>query len=372
MKIGIVILHCLQTHASRYVGEVTKHFIKQGHEVHVFTNRWDALDPAVIVHKIPVFPYNDYLRELSFTILASIITKFYKLDVTMAQATRYFSPDVCYMQFVYKEWISFMKRNGFAPVFPNIFALWVEGWNTRRAKRVIAMSNIVKKELMKNHRVPEANINIIYSGVDLNKFNPAKRAVVSNDIRHKLGLNSDDIVIISVGNPYTRKGLEYAVKALPLIFDKRVKLLVLGRDIGNDKFENYKKLAENVGVSERLIYGGFRGDVENFYAASDIFLLPTLYEPFGLVVLEALSAGLPVVVSKTAGAAELVEDGKEGILLKDPKDEKEIATAINMLLENERYKKFGKNARLKAEKYPWSRLANELLNVFEEVKTGKK
>ena len=109
-------------------------------------------------------------------------------------------------------------------------------------------------------------------------------------------------------------------------------------------------------------------DVGKIYAACDIFVLPTFYEPFGLVILESMACGLPAVTSKLAGAAELIDDGKDGIHLKDPKNFQVLAEELNYLMLNDSVrKKMGKNAREKAEKHTWERTAKIMLNAFEEV-----
>ena len=116
------------------------------------------------------------------------------------------------------------------------------------------------------------------------------------------------------------------------------------------------------------MYCGFTNEIEKYFSSADIFVFPTLYEPFGLVILEAMASGLPVVTSKLAGAAELIENGKDGLLLDDPKNPKEIAEKVNYLIENERIRRaMGRNARKKAEKHPWERTAKEMLEVFEKI-----
>ncbi len=358
MKIGIVIIHALNTMASRYALEVTDDFIKKGHEVHVFTNKHDEFDKRVIVHKIPVFLFGFRMQETSFFALATLITKFYKFDVTMAQATRFFTPDVAYQQFVYKNWAKKTKTMGIS----NKIVSAIEGYNLRKSKKIIVMSNQIKKEIIKYHGIPEGKIRVVYSGIDSKFFKPNKK--YRKEIRQKLGLSNNEIVLVFAGNPYSRKGLNYLVKVLPLI--KNAKLIVIGRDLGKDKITNYQILAEKLGVADRLIYAGFSKEINKFFAASDIFVFPTLYEPFGLVILEAMASGLPVVTSASAGAAELIGE-KEGLLLKNPRSPKEIASKINYLIDNNLIKKFGKNARRKAENYTWKKTAREMERVFEEV-----
>lgn len=364
MKIAIVI-RCCRTHgSSRYVSEIVKEFVKEN-EVHVFTNNWDPLDPRVHIHKIPTISNNFYLYEASFNFISTIVLKTKKFDIALAQPTRYFSPDVGYMQFVYKEWAEYKKKNNIPLLLGDTLLPMIEKINVKRAKKIITMSENLKEQVIKHYKVPEEKIRVIYSGVNLNEFNPENKKKYNYEIRRKLGIDNNDIVLLFVGNPFKRKGLEYAIEALTKI-RKNTKLLVFGKNVGND-IANYQKIAKKLGVRGRFVYGGFTDKISEYFAAGDIFLFPTLYEPFGLVVLEAMASGLPVVVSQEAGAAELVENGKHGLLLNNPKDSDEIAEKVNYLIDNNLIRKFGKNARREAEKHTWERTAKEMLKVFKEV-----
>jgi len=360
MKLGVVIIHARKHRSSRYIIEAGKYFAKK-HKVILFTNRHDALDKRIKVKKIPLPNLGFRAKELFFILLSSIIVKLYNPDVTMSQATRFFSPDIAYQQFVYKEWHRKTKSNSVI----NKMVEWMEGFNLRRAKKIIVMSNALKEEIMKNYAIGSNKIETIYSATDNEFFNPKHKKTYKSKIRKKLGFSLTDKVMIFVGNPFQRKGLEYLIKALPKIRD--AKLLVMGRD----NKEPYIELAERIGVADRVVFGGFTPDINQYFAAADIFVFPTLYEPFGLVILEAMASGLPVITSRTAGAAELIEDGKEGLLLDDPASPKEIAEKVNYLIDNNLINKIGRNARKKAEKYTWEKTAEEMEKVFEEVANMK-
>ena len=114
-----------------------------------------------------------------------------------------------------------------------------------------------------------------------------------------------------------------AIKALARLRSSDVALMVAGK--GN--IPDYRELARGGGVEKRVVFTGPTEQSWNYYAASDIFLLPTLYEPFGLVILEAMAAGLLELVSGEAGAAELVRDGTDALLLEDAGDVYEIAAS---------------------------------------------
>jgi UDP-glucose:(heptosyl)LPS alpha-1,3-glucosyltransferase len=202
---------------------------------------------------------------------------------------------------------------------------------------------------------------VVYNGVNLIDFNfdQEKR----QEMRGKLGLKDDEVALLFSGYEFGRKGLGYILKSLPKISDG-AKLLV----VGNDDPLPYEKLASKLGVRDKVVFAGFVPDIAACYAASDIFVFPTIYEPFGLVITEALSTGLPVVTSKLAGAAEIMDDGRDGLLLNDPTDQSEIAEKINFLIDNEDIRRaIGDNGRKTAKKYSWNVAAQKTMDVYEEV-----
>jgi UDP-glucose:(heptosyl)LPS alpha-1,3-glucosyltransferase len=363
MRIAIVIGHCRNFKSSRYVIEITKYFCEQGHEVHLFTNSWDDLDDRVIVHKIPMISKNFQIREISFIIFTSISMLFRKFDIKLSQASRYFSPNICEMQFVYKRWAELKRENKHKININDLFVPLMEKYNLSRCEKVIAISDIVKEEIIDLHKINPGKINVVHSGANLEFFNPDKRKF-RKKILEKHNIDPREAVIIFVGNPFGRKGLDYAIKALPKIKYNNFKFLVIGKD---DK-KPYLELAKKLGVEDKIVFAGLTTEINKYFASSDIFLFPTLYEPFGLVILEAMASGIPVITSKTAGAAELIDDMKNGMILDDPTDYNKITEKLNYLLENrERLRKIGKEARKKAEKYSWNTTAKKMLTVFKKV-----
>ena len=166
------------------------------------------------------------------------------------------------------------------------------------------------------------------------------------------------------GGDWERKGLLYVIEALSLLPRPDVKLVVVGS--GDRKF--YGQLAELKQVRERILFISHSSNLWEYYAASDLFVFPTIYEPFGLVIVEAMASGLPVITSRVAGAADVIIDEVNGLLLRDPSDVNDLAAKIELLLSDAKLRKtMGERARDTAEKLSWGRAAEKTLKVYNSV-----
>jgi UDP-glucose:(heptosyl)LPS alpha-1,3-glucosyltransferase len=366
MKIAFVLSKCHAAGSSKNVLEVSRHFSKKGHEVHIFANTCDPLGENMRFHKIPSVTSNYLIRESVTSLLETLILKGYVFDVTVSQPARYLFPDVSHVRFITKLAV---EQTGAKPSLSSKVSIAAEKLGLAKSRKIIAMSNAVRDDLVKEYNIPEEKISVVYDGVNTKDFSPRNRKTFSGEIRDRLGIDGSAVVVSFVGNPFSRKGVEHIVRALPMINEKNLKVIITGKDDPS----RYKEISEKLGVSDKIIWNiGTSREVNKILGASDIFVFPTVYEPFGLVVTEAMASGVPPVVSKCAGAAELIEDGKEGMLLDNPKDQKEIAGKINYLIDNNLFKKMGNAARAKAEQYTWERTAEDMLAVFEDVIKLKK
>ena len=375
MKIGIVLSRCHRFGSSRYVIETVPYFVKKGHEVHIFANTWDPIESGnVFFHKTPrLFNGNMLLRESVNTLTNTLIQRFQKFDVTLAQPTRYFTPDVGEMQFVYKAWIDYKKsrgiQDGIKIKISDNWLSWMEKRNVNKCKEFIVLAKCVKRDVVKGYGIPEDKVAVCYSGVNLDEFHPRNRNVFRVDTRKKFGVKDHEPLILFVGNPFSRKGLDYLIKALSFFKDREFKLLVSGKDDPTP----YIQLSKKLGIDKKIIYNlGLTSEIKKIFAAADMFVFPTLYEPFGLVILEAMASGLPVITSRIAGAAELIDHNIDGLVLKNPENVDEVRESIQYLLDNPKKSKLiGKKAREKAETYSWANTAKCMLKVLERVGEGK-
>lgn len=222
----------------------------------------------------------------------------------------------------------------------------------------------MQKEFARHYGDVAKNIIVIPNGVDTLRFHPTNRLFCRDQIRQKHGVSRSDPLLMFAGGGWERKGVRYIIEALPLLSKRTVKLIIIGSD--DEKF--YGQLAELKRVRERIIFVPHSSNLWEYYAASDIFVFPTLCEPFGLVIVEAMASGLPVITSRVAGAADLIIDGVNGLLLRASSDVNDLAAKIELLLSNAELRKtMGERAREIAEKFSWDQVAQETLEVYNTV-----
>jgi len=178
-----------------------------------------------------------------------------------------------------------------------------------RLRAVICNSHMVRADVLRHFRVAEAKLHVVYNGVDLDHFHPRHRDALRTQARSALGCADGDLLFAFVGSGFERKGLRFAIDALARSADARLRLAVAGEDRDAARFAAQARAA---GVADRVRLLGGVEDVRPLYAAADCFILPTLYDPFPNAALEALAMGLPVIVSRRCGAAELVRTGENG------------------------------------------------------------
>jgi len=369
---------------SRYTAELAERFVKSN-EVHLLTTNYDYEIPNLIVHKKPMikkpFWFQILLNAYYNTKYSKNLKKKFDIDIIHSQGAESLNCDVltahsCHRASIKKHNEIFKRECSFPKYFFFKIARWL--WPLNRivlsiekrviekgSKKIIAVSKEVKREILENYKVPPEKIVVIPNGVDLEKFkpNPSKR----QEIRNKYNIKPNEKLLMFCGHNFRGKGLKFVIEALSNL-SKEVKLLV----VGGDNPAPYIKLASKLGVKNRIIFTGtVSKNIENYYQASDIFVFPTYYESFGLVVLEAMACGLPVLVSKVNGLEDIIKEGENGFFIKrDPED---IRQKVNVLIRNKDLKnQISKNARKTAEKYSWDEVAKKTLQVYRKVLESKK
>ena len=232
----------------------------------------------------------------------------------------------------------------------------------------IVVSKGLKRDFVRHYGQSAEDILVVPNGVDLAKFHPHNKGLYREEIRDRHHLAPGDFVALFVGSYWGRKGLQYAIQALALVPREDVKLVVVGKWLAQ---ESYLEMARKGGVEDRVVFAGNSKEVYKYYAASDVFLLPTGYEAFPLTSLEAAASGLPILITKVNGVDEWLVDNHNGLFIQQ--DAEDIATKLQTLLADaELAAMLGDNARRTAEKYSWDAMISKMLEVYQQVASPKR
>jgi UDP-glucose:(heptosyl)LPS alpha-1,3-glucosyltransferase len=223
---------------------------------------------------------------------------------------------------------------------------------------VVCNSEMVRGEIARRYRVEPARLVLIRNGVAFERFAGSSRE--RERVRSELSAGSDTVFVLA-GSGFARKGLDTALRALARA-RVRAQLWVAGAD----DTPAWRRRARVLGVAERVRFVGFRSDLPAVFAAADALLLPTRYDAFANVCLEAAAAGLPVVTSGANGAAELFRTA--GCVVEDPDDVEGFVAALEALAEPGARERLGKAARSVAAAHSWDSHVAALRGLFARVR----
>ncbi len=338
--------------AERACAGLARGLLARGHEVHVFAREVARAD-GVVPHRLGP---DGMFRQQCFPDRVRAMLAKESFDIVHS-FTRTSSQDILRLGGgVHRE---FMARTDV--LYTALGRLWRrlrpeerfeltlerESFAPAASRRIVAVSARVRDEAVRHYGVPAEKIAVILNGVDAVEFRPDPEA--RRDVRTELGLGPDAYVLLFSGSGFRRKGLAFAVRAVDRV--PSATLLVAGEG--------------RVPAHPRVRPLGRRSDMPRLCAAADALLLPTLYDPFPNAALEAMAAGIPVVVSRVAGASEII-DG-DSIVVEDPTDAEELASAVRRLEDPAVRRPMGEAARRKALLHPMERVLEENLRLYDEV-----
>jgi glycosyltransferase involved in cell wall biosynthesis len=239
-------------------------------------------------------------------------------------------------------------------------------WSLKRADALIVVSDFVGYTLVVSGH-PSAKIHVVLNAIDPTDWIPGRGR---DEARRELGLPPDVPVILTVCRLFPAKGPGELVSALPAIRKQYpdIRLLIVGQELVAGFQKQLEELARDLGVADNVIFTGRRSDVAKLMAAADIYAMPSLGEPFGLVFLEAMAMELPVVALDSGGAPEVVEDGTTGLLSKPGDGAALTEHLLSLLGDPERRRLMGINGRRRVLDYfTLARMAQDTANVYEQL-----
>lgn len=370
--------------AERYLVDLCTRMAAEGYEVHVYAKHWDEEDPGIYFHTVKAIRFPKSLQLLSFAVRATRAIEKGHYDITFGVGNTLNADILQPHGGVHWAWFWRSLRIYNHPIrwaikfLGRVFSLkqWASGWiqdapyKRKTFSKVIAISDMVKQDLMRWYQIPEERITVIYNGVDIDHFHPRNRQY-REAVRARHDIEKEDWVLLFVSNNFRMKGLDFLIKALAILKKGEhppFKLLVLGKD----RQHFYLHLAKEIGISEELVFVGLTREPEKYYGASDLLIHPTFYDACSLTVLEALASGLPVITTHSNGASGIITQGQEGFVISDPRDEKALSEKILFWLDRERIGRASIAARQLAESYSSERNWEEIKNIFQnQLSEGK-
>lgn len=230
-------------------------------------------------------------------------------------------------------------------------------------RRLIAISRTLEREARQYYGW-EKPVNVIYHGTDCTQFHPAESAAEREQLRVRFGIPGPAWTWLFVGE--ATKGLRQCIQQLGRFPEAR--LLVITRS----KLEDYKELAASLGVLNQVVFHGFERNPELAFRAADVFLYPSDYDPFGMVVTEAMASGIPVLVGRDMGASELIDHEVNGLLF-DPHKPEEITSCLRLLRDSPGMAEtIGRLGRATLRHHGWDACASATLQVYREVAAEKR
>jgi UDP-glucose:(heptosyl)LPS alpha-1,3-glucosyltransferase len=368
LRIALVV-HDYNRHIghSRYVVEMATRF-KRDHAVHVFANTFEATD-GITPHRVPAWRKNALASILSFVPGATLMARG-NFDIIHSQGLCGLRHDIATAHFCQPAWDEAVaRRDGGLTRKQKVAAALVtplerRALTGRGVRRVIAVSEKVRADLARFYG-RTAGVTVVPLGVDTETFHPRNRAEFRDPVRAEMGIPGDACLALYVGD--LKKGGAAAVRAAARVPGVRLALVS-----ASDPAE-VAAVARDAGVADRVVVRPRTREVHRYFAAADVFLFPTVYETFGLVICEAMASGLPVVTCRTAGAADRIRHGETGWLADDPSDADAIADGLRRLAADPGLReRVGAAARGVAVGMTWDRVAEETMAVYREVVAEKR
>jgi len=373
----------------RVVGGIARHceglakaLVQQNHEVHLFTLDFPGSPNYEEMDGVKVYRASTELGHPNFLTWVLLFNHF--LAKRMADVSQSVDFDVIHVH----DWLAAFSGISFKHYLKKPMALTVhstevgraqglhspdsfsingiEWWATYEADRVIVCSQSMKNEICGHFNLPLDKVDVIPNAIDATKY---QTSVDRGSVRQRYGVGYGEKLILCVGRLVPQKGIEYFIRAIPIIAKRypEAKFIIVGEGWSRDILEAE---ARSSGQGRKIQFTGFASDQEviNLMTSADALVVPSVYEPFGIVALEGMATGVPVVASKVDGLAEVIEHDRTGVFVY-PRSPESIAWGVDQVLSDPGHAKWlTENAKEELRKaYSWEAVAMKTVEVYRKV-----
>ncbi|MEQ1975673.1 glycosyltransferase family 4 protein [Xenorhabdus sp. SGI240] len=355
--------------AERFISRALEALDNGSLELNVITRSWEgSRNPNWHVHLANPFKWGRISREKRFADTARFIWQKEKFDIVQSHE-RIAGCDVYRAgDGVHQRWLQQRSRilSSWKSklLFSSRYHRYVMGaektmYLSPELKKVICNSQMVKREVMEDFGLPDEKISVIYNAIDQSQFFPVGEAE-RLALRQKYAIPAQAKCFVYVGSGFERKGLKAAIEAINMT---DAYLVVVGQDKEESK---YQQFANSLGCHERVRFLGVQKKTLPFYQMADGLLLPTLYDPFPNVILEAMACGLPVITSNTCGGAEFIVSGENGFVC-DALDISALAESISLVPADHLTSRISMLSKEKIVNHTPAYLSQQLMELYNKV-----
>lgn len=348
--------------------------VQRGHDVVVYTMTWKGGIPSGMkVITIPCSGWTNHARSKSFVkhVIPHLIKNNYAAIVgfnRMPFLDVYYAADLCYENAIrqrHGRWYRLTPRyRGYSALEKEVFS--------RDAKTEILLINKTEQAIFeKYYQTPSERFHLLPPGIKKISYSNAEMKNIRKRVRDEYQLTEQHRLILMVGTDFRRKGVDraiYALASLPIALRDRTKLFVIGR--GKENF--LCRLAKRLNVANNILFLGGRHDVQDFMFAADLLLHPAYFETAGMVLLEALVSGLPILVTANCGYAFHIENAKAGMLVPTPFCQKTLNDCLMKMLTSSKRDEWRENAFHYAATEDIYSLTQRAVDIIERVAQRKK
>ena len=342
-------------------------------EIHIFANRWQQnaqTKERIFFHHVPIISFPRYLKTVSFAFFADRAIGKIGFDVIHSH-DRIFRPDIYTMHGLpHRIWAKEVRKKRCLSLF-DLATAWVEKRMVTggSCRYFLAVSHLTRDIFLKEYHMNPASAPVIHPGIDPATVTARGTDADRQAIRRKYGLPPATPLIIFVSMNFDIKGLDPLLAGLGKLKhlhpEQPFHLAVVGRD----NLPKYEEEARQAGVGDHVTFTSVvsRENLDDIYAAGDLYAMLSKFDTFGMVVLEAMAKGLPVVISGNVGARDVVREGVNGFVIENTRDAGSVAQVLHHALRDDVIAPMSAAARQTALEYTWESSARQVADIYRKI-----
>lgn len=367
--------------AESYAVSLATFLIENGWEVHLFGESWDGEPEAAVFHEITIPKYLPaWLKIILFALKHKRAVINQGFDVILGFGNTLYMN--IYQSHGGVHWFStkkkiYSEKSKIKRAIKRLTILlslkqWARAWiesapfRLDPRPRIVAISQMIKKDMASFFRVKSTEIKVVYNGVDTSRYNQSLRYELRGPLRRQLGIREDEVIFLFISYDLKKKGIEPLVEAASQL-----------KRMGNTNFRviavgglPYRALSRQVkalNIEDKILFTGPVRSTKEYYANSDVFVLPTYYDACSLVVIEAMASGLPSITTTANGAAGIITDGKDGYVIPHPPGSPDLAKKMQLLLDDEKRQEMSREALRAGRSYSEEKNHQEMMRILGEA-----